>query len=96
MMNGFNKGIFDILRDIFLSRFNIDLDIIPKECLDKHLLGSVFKLAPRDLVYIYLDVEKKFDISLPDEEVAKGGMSTVNRLAEMIGRQLNKIERDAV
>ena len=90
------KDIYDKLCDIFLNRFEIDLETIGKENFDKHLLGSVFRLAPRDLIYIYLDIEEGFGISVPDEDIAAGGLGTVNSIIEIIERQLSIVHKSAV
>lgn len=90
------EGIYDKLCKIFLNRFEIDLEAVPKENFYKHLLGSEFRLAPRDLIYIYLDIEKEFGIEMPDEDIAEGGLSTVNRILELIERQLCIMQKSAV
>jgi peptide maturation system acyl carrier-related protein len=91
-----HEEIYEKLQNIFSNRFEIDLESIAKENFDKHLLGSDFRLAPRNLVYIYLDIEKDFGISIPDEDVATGGLNTINKIIEMVYRQLHKTEKAAV
>ncbi|MDF2989339.1 MAG: hypothetical protein K0R50_4849 [Eubacterium sp.] len=91
-----NEEIYEKLKNIFSERFEIDLDSMPKENLEKHLLSSDIGLAPRNLIYIYLDIEKNFGISIPDEDVATGSLSSVSKIIEMVKRQLYKTEKAAV
>ena len=91
-----NEEIYEKLRNIFSNRFEMDLEAIAKENFDKHLLGSEFRLAPRDLIYIYIDIEKDFNISIPEEDVATGGLSTINNTIKMVYRQLHKNEKASV
>ncbi len=90
------ENIYERLKNIFSTRFELDLGLVAREDFDKHLLGSEFRLAPRDLVYLYLDIEKYFGISIPDEDVAMGGLSTINNIIEMVYHQINKKEEAAV
>jgi acyl carrier protein len=90
------EDIYIKLSRIFSDRFEIDLKAVPEENFYKHLLGSEFRLAPRDLIYIYLDIEKEFGIAIPDEDIATGGLSTINRMIEIIERQLDIMRKNAV
>lgn len=94
--NIFDKHIHEKLKKIFLIRFGIDLDFIAKDNFDKHLLGKEFTLAPRDLVYLYIDIKKEFGISLSDEDVAVGGFSTMNNIIKLIYRELLQHEKVVV
>lgn len=84
------------LSNIFINRFGLDLETVANEDFDRHLLGNVFRLAPRDLVYIYMDIEREFGISIPDEAVTNGALATINGTIDLICSQLYKIEQDAV
>ncbi len=97
MKNILNRqSINEKLSNIFISRFGIDLNEVTNEDYDRHLLGSVFRLAPRDLVYIYLDIEREFGISIPDAAVASGALATINGTIDLICSQLHKVDQDAV
>ncbi len=90
------EEIYEKLKNIFYNRFEIDLDSMPEANLEKHLLSHDIGLAPRNLIYIYLDIGMDFGISIPDEEVAAGGLSSIKNIIEMVQRQLNKTEKAAV
>jgi peptide maturation system acyl carrier-related protein len=82
-------GIFRIFKD----RFNIDFNELGEEYFRKSLLGQDFQLAARDLLYIYFDIKKEFNIIIPEEDIAKGKFSTLNGLIEIVINQkmLNKV-----
>ena len=82
------------MKRIFLDRFQKDLNSCSEEILNSHLLGKDFKLAPRDLLYIYFDVEKEFGIAIPEEDIVAGKFNTFNNIAEIIHNQLQKKEKE--
>ena len=88
------EDIYNKLRNIFIDRFEKDLEDIGRDNFNEHLLGGKFGLEPRDLVYLYLDIKKEFDIAIPDEDVATGALSTMNNTIEMIYQQLNKSKKE--
>lgn len=90
------EDVYEKLCRIFSDRFEINLKTVQEENFYKHLLGCEFGLAPRDLIYIYLDIEKEFGITIPDEDIAAGGLSTINRMIEIIERQLDIMRKSAV
>lgn len=88
--------VVSTLKNIFARRFDIDMEQKEGALLDKHLLGIDIGLEPRDLIYLYFDIEKEFDINIPDEDVAEGKFNTFNNIAEIIYNQLQKKDRKAV
>lgn len=82
--------VYLTLKDIFKSRFELDIEEKGDIFKDKHLLGTDIKLNARYLVYLYFDIEKAFGITLPDEDIAEGKFSTFNNIAQIICKQLQK------
>lgn len=91
------------LKAIFLKRFGLDFgamgstapdwfrtDMAPikEEFGDKKLLGREFGMPPRDLLYLFFDIEKEFGISIPQESIASGEFSTYNGICRMIEKEL--------
>lgn len=85
-----NNDIDSKLKDIFMNRFNINLCNTDVEELDANLLGKEFNLQPRDLLYLYCDIENIFGITIPQQEVAVGKFNTYNNIYEIIYNQLIK------
>lgn len=78
------EGLFKI----FKSRFNINFNELGKEYFYKNLLGGDFGLATRDLLYIYFDVKREFNIIIPEEDISQGKFSTFNSLFEIVINQM--------
>lgn len=79
-----------VLEDLFLKRFELDMRKNNGEFKEKALLGNIVGLNARDLIYIYYDIESKFDIEIPQEQVAKGNFDTFNHILEIVREQLNE------
>lgn len=91
-----SRGVHSTLKNIFMQRFNINIDNKEGWLLNKHLLGIDIGLEARDLVYLYFDIEREFGIAIPEEDIAGGKFNTFNDIAEIIYDQLQKKEKDAV
>jgi peptide maturation system acyl carrier-related protein len=76
------------LSKIFKTRFNLDLDSSDESLRDKPLLGAEIRLAPRDLLYLFLDIEKEFTITIPEQEVVAGKFNSINNIIAIISSQL--------
>ncbi|QNU67328.1 peptide maturation system acyl carrier-related protein [Ruminiclostridium herbifermentans] len=76
-------GLFRIFKD----RFNINLNELGEEYFEKSILGKDFQLSARDLLYIYFDIKKEFNIIIPEEDIASGKFSTLKGLIEMVANQ---------
>ena len=76
------------LDDIFKKRFGIEMSPIKDKFRDKKLLGQDFGMPPRDLLYLFFDVEEEFSIKIPQEAVVSGQFSTYNGICKIIGNEL--------
>lgn len=83
-----NIEVFNKLLGIFKDRFDMDLSSMEEAALDEELLGRKLKLKPRDLLYIFFDIEKEFSIAIPEKEIDQGCFNTFNNIAETISSQL--------
>lgn len=78
------------LKNIFLNRFDINLDKMGEDIYDKSLLGSHYKLSPRALLYVFFDVEKEFNITIPQTRVLEGDFKTFNGILSIINSEIDK------
>jgi acyl carrier protein len=53
-------------------------------------LGKEWGLAPRDLLYLFFDIENEFGISIPEEAIEKGKFDTINNIAGIISLKIEK------
>lgn len=83
------------LKKIFESRFGKDLVNFAEEDFNKELLGSFWDLQPRDLLYLFTDIEESFKITIPQEEIAAGNFNTFNNIVEIIKNQLDMGKKES-
>lgn len=83
-----NSEIYNKLVGIFKDRFDMDFGSMEASALDEELLGGKLKLRPRDLLYIFFDIEKEFGIAIPETEIVQGRFNTFSNIAGIIGSQL--------
>lgn len=88
-MNNNIKDIIDKkLKNIFLQRFNIDVDTILQDKLDDELLSQSIGMESCDLLYLYFDIENEFNISIPQTEVSKGKFNTYTNIHNIVYTEL--------
>ncbi len=80
------------LNDIFKKLFDINLKSINAELYGKSLFGDIFQFQPIDLLCLYMEIEKVFNISIMQEYVAKNKFNTINNIKEIIISQLAQKE----
>lgn len=92
-----NNDINLKLNSIFKNRFNIDL-FNDKEHIDGNdsLLGKKFGLLARDLVYLLYDVERKFNITIPQNDIDNIKFDTLNNIVKVINKELQQKDKEAV
>lgn len=72
------------LKNILSEIFKIDMEKLKVEDWDEKLLGKVMGFEPRDLVYLYIEIEKQFNIQIPDESIESGKFKTLNCIIDVI------------
>ncbi|SHJ38182.1 acyl carrier protein [Clostridium cavendishii DSM 21758] len=82
------------LKDIFINSLNIDPNYMTEKNYDSNLLGNIWRFTPRDLVYLFFEVEEKFFIKIPEENIINGDFKTFNNIVKIINKQLNNISSE--
>lgn len=82
------EGIVNRLKKIFKNRLLIDLSQLTVNDLSNELLGETFNLSPASLIYLFFDIEKEFNIIIPEEDIAAGKFNSFNNLVDIIKNQL--------
>ncbi len=88
MDNLLSDNIKEELMEIFNKRFNIDFTKWDKDYYSKNLLGEEIQLSARDLLYIFFDVKNRFNITIPQEEIANGKFTTFGGIMEIVQNEL--------
>ncbi|MEN8908017.1 MAG: peptide maturation system acyl carrier-related protein [Clostridiales bacterium] len=88
---GVKKGysieeIKEKLENIMEDRFEINIDKLKVDYFKENLLGSYFRFKARDLVYILIDVEEVFKISIEKEEIINGNFKSLESISKLINR----------
>lgn len=77
------------LDTIFLNRVHFDFPKLEQKdatILDATLLGPKLRLMPRDLLYLFFDVEKVFGITITQEDIQKNGFRTYRKILDCVLR----------
>ncbi len=83
-----SNEIYTGLRNIFNNRFKINLEEKDRADFNKHLLGMEWGFEPRDLLYIFFDIEREFKICIPEEAIESGNFGTISSIAETISAEI--------
>lgn len=68
---------------IFNERLNFDFSD-KRELFDENLFSSKVDLVAYELVYIFFDVEKTFNIKISEEDINNNRFMTFNSIKELI------------
>jgi peptide maturation system acyl carrier-related protein len=79
-----NNDINKKLLSIFNKRFGIDFSCYTDEFFEKELLGNEINMQPRDLIYLFVDIQNEFGINIPQSFIAEGKFNTFSNIREMI------------
>jgi peptide maturation system acyl carrier-related protein len=54
-----------------------------------NLFGKPFNLEPRDLLFLLYEIERNFNIVVPQEEILKGNFNTLKNITDIVYSQMN-------
>ncbi|WP_313562013.1 peptide maturation system acyl carrier-related protein [Ruminiclostridium cellobioparum] len=90
MENNKLEVVKERIKNIFVSRFEFNFDTFGEEQLfNKSLLSEEIGLLPRQLLYVFFDIEKEFGIQIPQECVANGEFDSINNIVNIVLKELN-------
>lgn len=69
-----------IIIDIITRELGKNIDIDRSDLYDLDLTGKEINLAPQELLYLFLRVEKKFNIKFQKKHVIKYNFNTINKI----------------
>ena len=76
------------ISEIFKAKFNVDIDYKNEKLMQTELFSNDFRMPPRDLIYLLIEIEKEYGIAIPQEAIAEGRFNTINNIAKIIDEQL--------
>ena len=74
------KKIVSIMKDKLSFQFDENMDNIS----EKPFFGKHFRLQPYELAYLLMEIEKEFDITIPEEYLLDPGVKTIDDFTRYI------------
>lgn len=81
------ENISNKLNEIFLKRTGINFQKQP-QLKEEYLLGKKLSIPPRELVMICADIEREFNIYIPETDYIDGNVKNYAKIERMIRRLL--------
>lgn len=78
------EEIIDKLREMFMKRLNIHLD---GKNFSEPLLGLEWNLLASDLVYVFFDLEKIFEIQITEKDIDDESLFSIESIINLIIRK---------
>lgn len=72
--------VISIMRDKLSFRFNENMDQIEHQ----NFFGEHFQLQPYELAYLLMEVEREFNISIPEAYLIDPGVKTIDHFTKYI------------
>ncbi len=76
--------IFEILSDILVNKLKINENLIREDNFDEPLMGNLFGFNEITLGYVYLEVQKIFEININGRDLDNYGFCTINKIVSII------------
>lgn len=76
------------LRDIFQELFDIDISKLSSEELEYKLLDKEFNFRARDLVYLFFEIENRFNIKIKENYIIQGQFQSINDIINIINYEV--------
>lgn len=78
------QEIIQKIKFIMQDRLNVDNNLIIEENYDESLTGGTFNFKSLDLVYLFLEVEKNFNVQIDATKIVNYEFNTINGIAKLI------------
>ena len=84
----FSQGIYTIeekVKDILKKYRNLEQK---KDWKNQKLLGNDLKFSARDLINVYVELEKEFDIHFKEKDIVAGKFDTFDDIIKLINKEI--------
>jgi peptide maturation system acyl carrier-related protein len=78
-----------IVKDIYELIEGITGTALSSECQSLPLLSTKCNMEPRELVYLLLLVQDKYNIKISEEEIINNKFSTIKLISEVVYKEIN-------
>lgn len=83
-----DNNILNRIERIIEDKFNISINKISEDYINENLLGKRIRLEARDLLYLLFEVEKEFNIRIPEESISAEEFATLNGIAQVVKKHI--------
>lgn len=73
------------LKNLIGKTLSVDIDRLTEEERNYPLLSRRFNVMPYQMLVLFTRIEEKFDIRIPDEDIADGKFNSYNDIVNIIG-----------
>lgn len=85
--NDVNSKLLRLIKEMF------DIDYIGKweDIKDINLMSYKLNFEPRELVYLLFEIEKAFNIKIPEEAIVNGSFNNFYNISNIINNQISNV-----
>lgn len=76
------------IKIILMNRFEIDTKKYWSDIINCPLLGYKMGIGPAELLYLFFDIEKEFNITISEKTVLKGEFDTIDSIINIVSNEL--------
>ncbi|MDF2537854.1 MAG: hypothetical protein K0S76_875 [Herbinix sp.] len=81
------KDIHIRVEQILVNKLNINIELYKRDYDKEALTGRVFNLTPRDLIYLFLELEQEFDCRINTMDILNYEFNTIQGITDVIKKQ---------
>lgn len=79
-----DKNIEKILIHLLAERLQVNPTMLIRENYDIPLTGRIFGFYARDLVYLFFEIEKYFNVQIATEDLSDGRFNTITGIIKLL------------
>lgn len=83
------KEIYEIILGLLKEKLNVNPYILTEENLDEPLTGRKFGFLARDLIYLFFEIEKKFNIEIDLAHLDEEKFNSINGIYQLVEEQIS-------
>ena len=70
-----------------IDKLNVNLNVVKSKYYNESLTGRIYGFEARDLVYVFLEVEREFDIKINTLDILNYEFNTIQGIIDVIKKQ---------
>ncbi|MCX8129741.1 MAG: hypothetical protein N3I35_06545 [Clostridia bacterium] len=82
------KKVDETLKQIIEDKLSLNLNGFSDDMADQDLLGSHFRLKASELLFIFFEIERVFNVKIPERDIKEGNFNTLSKIKNIILNQI--------